>query len=199
VTSFDLIPSFLVSGMGLGTVVAPLLNIILSGVPGRDAGSASGVLTTFQQLGGAVGVAVIGVIFFGVLSARSTDSVTPVAAQLQTQLTQLNVPASQAQAQASQFAVCFERRAKSSDPGAPVPGCSSGPAVGGGFSLSEHLAQKLNQIYSSAAQQALANDFVSTMQRVLFINAGLWLFTALVATFLPRPQRQPQPALAAAH
>jgi preprotein translocase subunit SecG len=57
----------------------------------------------------------------------------------------------------------------------------------------------LSQIFGGASQQALANDFVSTMQRILFINAGLWLFTALVATFLPRPKRQIQPALAAAH
>src|SRR6202049_2045384 len=34
VTGWDLIPSFLVSGLGLGTVIAPLLNIILAGVPG---------------------------------------------------------------------------------------------------------------------------------------------------------------------
>ena len=71
VTSWDLIPASLVSGLGLGTVIAPLLNVILAGVPGRDAGSASGVLTTFQQLGGAVGVAVVGVVFFGMLSGRA--------------------------------------------------------------------------------------------------------------------------------
>src|ERR1700693_916036 len=71
VTSYDLIPTFLISGIGLGTVIAPRLNIILAGVPGRDAGSASGVLTTFQQLGGAIGVAVVGVVFFGLLSRRA--------------------------------------------------------------------------------------------------------------------------------
>jgi EmrB/QacA subfamily drug resistance transporter len=68
-TSFDLIPAFLVSGLGLGTVIAPLLTIILQGVPPRDAGSASGVLTTFQQLGGAIGVAIVGTVFFGLLSS----------------------------------------------------------------------------------------------------------------------------------
>ena len=61
------------SGLGLGTVIAPLLNIILAGVPGRDAGSASGVLTTFQQLGGAIGVAIVGVVFFGLLSSRAAS------------------------------------------------------------------------------------------------------------------------------
>ena len=86
VTGWDLIPSFAVSGIGLGTVIAPLLNIILAGVPGKDAGSASGVLTTFQQLGGAIGVAVVGVVFFGLLSSRAPAAAATVTPQLQSQL-----------------------------------------------------------------------------------------------------------------
>ncbi len=91
-TGWDLIPILLVSGLGLGTVIAPLLNIILAGVPGRDAGSASGVLTTFQQLGGAIGVAVVGVVFFGLLSSRAPAAVATVTPQLQSQLAAANVP-----------------------------------------------------------------------------------------------------------
>ncbi|MBV9100656.1 MAG: MFS transporter [Candidatus Dormibacteraeota bacterium] len=194
VSSVDFIPSFVVSGMGIGMVVAPLLNIILSGVPGRDAGSASGVLTTFQQLGGAVGVAVIGVIFFSVLSGRAADAVSPIVPQVQAQLVQkAGLPAAQASAIASRFATCFEERARSSDPTAQPPGC------GVPDTANPQATRFLAQIFGSAGQQALANDFVSTMQRVLFINAGIWLLTALVAAFLPRPQRQMQPALAAAH
>ena len=37
---------------------------MLAGVPPRDAGSASGALQAFQQVGGAVGVALVGEIFF---------------------------------------------------------------------------------------------------------------------------------------
>ena len=96
VTGWDLIPSFIVSGLGLGTVIAPLLNIILAGVPGKDAGSASGVLTTFQQLGGAIGVAVVGVVFFGLLSSRAPAAVATVTPQLQSQLAAANLPAPQA-------------------------------------------------------------------------------------------------------
>ncbi len=52
-----------VDGAGLGLVVGPLLATVLLGVPGRDAGAASGVLATAQQFGGALGVAVIGGIY----------------------------------------------------------------------------------------------------------------------------------------
>jgi len=53
----------LVYGFGQGSLQAPLVNFILADVPARDAGSASGVVTTVQQLSFALGVAVIGGVF----------------------------------------------------------------------------------------------------------------------------------------
>ena len=63
----NLILVLLVYGIGQGFVTAPLFNIILSGIGGEDAGSASGILSTMQQIASAIGVAVIGSIFFGLL------------------------------------------------------------------------------------------------------------------------------------
>jgi hypothetical protein len=40
---------------------------ILGGIQSREVGSASGVLSTGQQIGGALGVSVIGVLFFASL------------------------------------------------------------------------------------------------------------------------------------
>ncbi|HET6610893.1 MAG TPA: MFS transporter [Kofleriaceae bacterium] len=54
----------LMSGLGMGMVMAPMVNMVLYNVPEREAGSASGVLSTGQQVGGALGVAVIGWVFF---------------------------------------------------------------------------------------------------------------------------------------
>jgi hypothetical protein len=48
----------------------PLFDIILASVDDHAAGSASGVLTAVQQFGGAIGVAVIGTIFFELLPTR---------------------------------------------------------------------------------------------------------------------------------
>lgn len=53
----------LVYGFGQGSLQAPLVNFILADVPPRDAGSASGVVTTVQQLSFALGIAVIGGVF----------------------------------------------------------------------------------------------------------------------------------------
>lgn len=51
-------------GLGLGLGAPILVNVILAGVPGRDAGAAGGVLSTVNQLGGALGVAALGTVFF---------------------------------------------------------------------------------------------------------------------------------------
>ena len=57
-----ILPLF-VYGLGQGNLQSPLVNFILADVPPTDAGSASGVVTTVQQLSFALGVAVIGGVF----------------------------------------------------------------------------------------------------------------------------------------
>lgn len=67
ITVWNILPSMLVLGIGIGLVAAPLPDLVLAGVPGESAGSASGLQSTMIQIGSAVGVAVLGVIFFGFL------------------------------------------------------------------------------------------------------------------------------------
>jgi EmrB/QacA subfamily drug resistance transporter len=192
VTTFDLIPSFVVAGLGLGTVIAPLLNIILAGVPPRDAGSASGVLTTFQQLGGAMGVAVVGVVFFGLLSSRASVSLDAVTPHLRAQLAAAQLPPAQVTQAVSRFRHCFEAETSSSDPTLPVPGC---PSLNSATS-----ANPVSTAFASAAKGALAQDFVSSFERILFFNLGFWVLTGASSMLLPRV-RQPggQPTASSAH
>jgi EmrB/QacA subfamily drug resistance transporter len=60
-----LVPGLVVAGMGLGLLVVPLVNVVISAVSPSEAGNASGIFNTAQQLGGALGIAVIGTLFFG--------------------------------------------------------------------------------------------------------------------------------------
>ncbi|MFI6286084.1 MFS transporter [Streptomyces sp. NPDC051018] len=55
----------LLMGVGMGLIVAPLTDAILSDVPREHAGSASGLISTVQQVGTALGLALVSVIFFG--------------------------------------------------------------------------------------------------------------------------------------
>ena len=54
---WDLFPAFLLSGIGLALTFVPLVIGGLTGVRQSDAGVASGLFTTSQQIGGAIGVA----------------------------------------------------------------------------------------------------------------------------------------------
>ncbi|MEV0649560.1 MFS transporter [Phytomonospora sp. NPDC050363] len=73
------VPLF-VGGLGLGLTAPSLFNLVLAGVPGKDAGSAGGVLTTVGQIGNAAGVAVLGVVFFTALDASFADGQAPLSA-----------------------------------------------------------------------------------------------------------------------
>ncbi|GAB3573152.1 MFS transporter [Hymenobacter daeguensis] len=54
----------LLYGLGNGLVMPSLLNVALRGLPARFAGGAAGVYSTFQQVSSALGVTVIGGLFF---------------------------------------------------------------------------------------------------------------------------------------
>lgn len=191
VTSYDLIPAFVVGGLGLGTVIAPLLNVILAGVPGRDAGSASGVLTTFQQLGGAIGLAVIGVVFFGLLGGRAETVTATVAPALQTQLVvDYHFPAAAAKSAVAGFDQCFDETASETDPTVVPPSCRSADA---------QVTAPVKGLFAREGQDALARDFVTTNERTLLVNIGLWLVTGLLALLLPRARSRPPAGGTVAH
>jgi MFS family permease len=59
-----LMAALVVQGTGQGLIMPAVLGAVLQGVPAASAGSASGVLTTTQQTGNALGVAVGGALFF---------------------------------------------------------------------------------------------------------------------------------------
>ncbi|WP_258018428.1 MFS transporter [Streptomyces noursei] len=66
-TAWRLVPTLALVGAGNGLLVTPLLSAVLAGVRPEETGMASGLLSTGQQVGGAVGVAVLGVLFYGAL------------------------------------------------------------------------------------------------------------------------------------
>jgi MFS family permease len=63
----ELVPGLLLAGAGMGLCITPLVATVLSSVQPEHAGAASGTLSTVQQVGNALGVAVSGVLFFGSL------------------------------------------------------------------------------------------------------------------------------------
>ena len=57
-----LVLPFMVSGFGIGIVMAPMTSAVMASAPVEKAGSASGVLSTMRQLGSVLGIAVMGAV-----------------------------------------------------------------------------------------------------------------------------------------
>jgi MFS family permease len=69
-----LIPGFVVAGFGGGLVNPPLASTAIGVVPPQQAGMASGVNTTFRQVGIATGIAALGTLFTSAISNHLTSS-----------------------------------------------------------------------------------------------------------------------------
>jgi hypothetical protein len=81
IDNWDLVVPNLVGGVGMGMIFVPLFDIVLGGVEDHEMGSATGVLGSIQQLGMALGIAVLGTIFFGIVGAQQAADVFVDAAQ----------------------------------------------------------------------------------------------------------------------
>jgi hypothetical protein len=73
-STWQLAPALLAVGAGMGLVAVPLTPFILASVDPHDAGSASGTANAVQQIGGALGIAVAGEVFFRQLAGTGTGS-----------------------------------------------------------------------------------------------------------------------------
>ncbi|SNR54949.1 MFS transporter [Actinomadura mexicana] len=70
-TPAAVIPTLMLQSVGGGLLITPSLNAVLARIAPGDAGIASGVLSTAQQVGAALGVAVIGAVFFTAFDSPS--------------------------------------------------------------------------------------------------------------------------------
>jgi EmrB/QacA subfamily drug resistance transporter len=65
-----LVVAFVLVGIGTGLFMPTVVGAVLRRIPAGDAGSASGVLSTAQQIGNAMGVTIAGTVFFSELGSR---------------------------------------------------------------------------------------------------------------------------------
>jgi EmrB/QacA subfamily drug resistance transporter len=79
----DVLPGLLVIGVGLGLIFAPAMDTATRGVEGSDAGVASALVNTGQQVGGSVGTALLSTLAAGAAGtyASAHGAAAEVAAQ----------------------------------------------------------------------------------------------------------------------
>ncbi|WP_330175275.1 MFS transporter [Streptomyces sp. NBC_01498] len=80
ISAWQMLPPLVVMGLGMGLIVAPLTDAVLSDVPREHAGSASGLINTVQQMGNALGLGLVSVVFFGVVDDAAATSPAAVSA-----------------------------------------------------------------------------------------------------------------------
>jgi EmrB/QacA subfamily drug resistance transporter len=180
ITPYQLIPALVLLGGGMGLAMAPFFNIVLAGVDNEETGSASGALTSVQQLGGAFGIAVLGTIFFAMLPGAVVHQVDTSSAALHSRLVAAGVPATQEPAVAAGIRACLRDRSAANDPSVEPASCAGSapvaPAIG------------------EYAQTVVRAGFQDTAVRTLGVAFLLLLLAFAAAFLLPRKARPESPA-----
>jgi hypothetical protein len=68
----NLLPTFILVPLGMGVTFMPIIAAATSGVPSHEAGLASGLITTSQQMGGALGLSILSGIAASVTAGAAT-------------------------------------------------------------------------------------------------------------------------------
>jgi len=177
--SWQMIVPLLLVGVGMGFVFGSLFAAVLNGVDAKHAGSASGVLNAVQQVGGAIGVAVIGVIFFGQLSGAAPASFAKVQPQLEQQLTAAHIPPSAQTPIIAGAKQCFVDRSRSQDQNTTPASCQQTPQ-------GQQLPKKVGQEIEAAALAANARNFDHAFRLSIFYAIGLLVVTLGLSFVLPK-------------
>ncbi|WP_406170262.1 MFS transporter [Streptomyces sp. NBC_00996] len=84
-----ILPSMVLLGLGMGTAFMPAMSLATLGVEPRDAGVASAMVNTSQQVGGAIGTALLNTIAASATTSYIKDHIAGAASKPQQQLVQL--------------------------------------------------------------------------------------------------------------
>jgi EmrB/QacA subfamily drug resistance transporter len=197
-TPYEQIPALLIAGVGMGFVVASVYPFILAGVPLKDAGSASGVINATGQIGGAIGVAAIGVIFFGLIGSLATMSVDSVRDQFRADLTTAGAPPMGLHSITNMFEACFTDRANAKDFSVLPQSCQDAiDAMKQQGEKQPALAQQVNTLAQHYGAIANQRNFTSSITRTLTWEIGALVVIFFLSFLLP-PRPRTEADLAAA-
>jgi len=84
-----LLPGMLLLGLGMGTAFMPAMSLATMGVEPRDSGVASAMVNTSQQVGGAIGTALLNTIAASATTSYIADHIGGATSRSQQQLVQL--------------------------------------------------------------------------------------------------------------
>ncbi|MFD1046465.1 MFS transporter [Kibdelosporangium lantanae] len=161
---WNMVPWLLMAGLGMGAVIGPVFAMAGAKVRQEDAGAASGTLNAGDQLGGALGITLLGVLFFNNLTTKAGTTFDAHA----TDLTEAGVPSGAV----PEMKNCYVEMVGLSDPSAIPPSCQiTGP---------------VNPGIGSVLTTVRAETFAHTFNTMAWYVVGAMGVVALLSFLLPR-------------
>lgn len=174
----ELTAGLLLLGIGMGLVMVTIFSTALRDVDSRHAGSASGTLNAVQQLGGAIGIAVIGVIFFGQLSDNAAKSFDNVAPDIRTAAAHAGLPVAAQDQIVDGAKDCYVDRTQQKDASETPKSCEKLE------SQPQNPAMKpIGEAVEKAVKDANAENFVNAYHAAL-VYAWILAGASFVLSFL---------------
>lgn len=181
---WQFIPGLFFIGIGLSCIMVTMFSATLQEVDSTHAGSASGILNAVQQVGGAIGVAIIGVIFFTGLNHHAVPSFNQATPSLQSHLTTLHIPAQEQQAIIDGSRTCFNDRTNEKDANVIPASCESKNAQ-----ATTPIAQQIGGAVAQSAKEANAINFAHSFRTGVIYVISLLAVSSLLSFTLPRKLR----------
>ncbi|GAB2862529.1 MFS transporter [Actinocorallia aurea] len=176
INSWQMIVPLAFFGAGFGMIMSPIPDIATSEAPPQDAGSASGLVNTNQQLGFAIGTALVTVVFFGALAGAAADTSRDLAPQLRSDLTAASVSAPSQDQIVAFYEECTSAWAESEN-WSPPP-CGTPPA-----GVAEPAAAP---VLAAANEEGTGQTFARTFEGSLWWFVGIMALVFLLTFLLPR-------------
>ena len=183
---WQLLAPMFVAGLGGGFFIAPVTSVVLAGISSRAAGSASGALATAQQVGAALGIAVVGVIFFALLGTNAGTASASALPQLRHSLTNAGVPAAEQPSIIGKFEACFSARAHATDPTATPAICAETAREIAASPVPPHAkAAVAAAVEQRGVPLAKLDDFTSSMRIALWWQIAIFTLALILSARLP--------------
>ena len=184
---WQLAPALMVAGLGGGFFLAPVISVVIASIRSEDAGTASGVLATAQQVGAAIGIAVIGVLFFGFIGDNAQRSLDETEPQLRASLVEYGLPEPAIEEIVAGFGQCFDDRAQSQDLSETPESCGAMRERMAASPLPDEAKElTARAIEEEAAPLALKTNFARSYQQAVWWQVGVFGVGLLLTLALPK-------------
>ncbi|WP_030666365.1 MFS transporter [Streptomyces cellulosae] len=179
-TSWELVPGISVAGLGMGIMIGLLFDIALADVDKQEAGTASGILTAVQQLGFAIGVAVLATLFFGLLGSQATASVADGESRTRAELAAAGASTAEQDRLLADLRACLRESASQKDSERTPDSCRN----------IEQARPEVAEATARAWRTAHTENFSTAMVRTLWVVIGLLVVSFALAFGLPPKPRE---------